>query len=436
MSQVNSIVDVSISVESARISRASFGAGLLISKSALFADSVKLYTDPSELLDDGFSESDTTYLAALEYFAQENGAANMYVGRRAASYVLTVTVADSTVYSVVIGGVTYSFTSGSGASYATIRTGLNAAINAATATHGFAAANVSTNQISLIPVTGRVGLLVGAVSAQLAKSAASYSATIAADLDRMSEASADWYGIVLCDRDNTEATAVATWCASSSAPKVFPYASADGDIINSADETTSLAYSFKNTGFRRSWVFYHSLAATRYPDAALLSRILAMDPGSYTVKFKTLDNLAADALTDSQCAVARAKYAMVYIQAGGVKFVQEGVTAEGEYIDVIIGIDWNTAIIRENVFGTLVSSPKVPYTDAGIAAIEGQVRAGVQTGVDQGLYAAIPAPTFSVPKAKDVSGADKASRTLRNVKFFATLAGAIHFVQVRGTVTY
>ena len=42
--------------------------------------------------------------------------------------------------------------------------------------------------------------------------------------------------------------------------------------------------------------------------------------------------------------------------------------------------------------------------------------------------------TTSVPTAASVSDADKAARTLKGCKFTARLAGAIHLVEVSGTL--
>jgi hypothetical protein len=39
------------------------------------------------------------------------------------------------------------------------------------------------------------------------------------------------------------------------------------------------------------------------------------------------------------------------------------------------------------------------------------------------------------PKVKDVSSADRANRVLPDVTFSATLAGAIHAVEILGTIS-
>ena len=49
---------------------------------------------------------------------------------------------------------------------------------------------------------------------------------------------------------------------------------------------------------------------------------------------------------------------------------------------------------------------------------------------------ATPGYTTSVPRARDLAQAERASRQLKGCKFTARLAGAIHYVEVRGTLEY
>lgn len=48
----------------------------------------------------------------------------------------------------------------------------------------------------------------------------------------------------------------------------------------------------------------------------------------------------------------------------------------------------------------------------------------------------IPSFTTSVPLAASLTQSEKASRKLKKCSFKARLAGAIHFVEIRGTLTY
>jgi Protein of unknown function (DUF3383). len=112
-----------------------------------------------------------------------------------------------------------------------------------------------------------------------------------------------------------------------------------------------------------------------------------------------------------------------------------GTMASGEYIDIIRFIDFVAARMRENIFLRLATLNKIPFTDGGIAIVENEIRGVLNLGIAQGGFAADPAPTVSVPRAVDVSAADKAARLLPDVRFSAVLAGAIHLVEIRGVVS-
>jgi hypothetical protein len=85
--------------------------------------------------------------------------------------------------------------------------------------------------------------------------------------------------------------------------------------------------------------------------------------------------------------------------------------------------------------GMLAGLDKVPYTDAGVALIQAQVIASLQSAVAKGILTSDPAPVVTVPKVANVSPSDKAARILPDVKFSATLAGAIHKVNITGVVS-
>jgi len=179
---------------------------------------------------------------------------------------------------------------------------------------------------------------------------------------------------------------------------------------------------------------YSASAGTQYPEAALLGTILPLDPGSYTAAYQNLATITVDSLSSSQRKNALDKNTMVYTEVGGANVTEEGKVAEGEWIDIIIFVDWIDARITENVYNLLVKSKKVPYTDAGIAAIESEINQVLQDGQTLGGITIDPGFTITVPKASDISSGDKALRTLNGVTFVATLSGAIHIININGTV--
>ena len=114
-------------------------------------------------------------------------------------------------------------------------------------------------------------------------------------------------------------------------------------------------------------------------------------------------------------------------------------------IDVIRFRDWLVETIQTEVFSVMINRDKLPYTDAGIAIVENTINAVLELGQTRGGIA----PTefdedgnrnlgysISVPKAASISANVKAQRVLRDVKFTARLAGAIHAVEIKGSLTY
>ena len=97
------------------------------------------------------------------------------------------------------------------------------------------------------------------------------------------------------------------------------------------------------------------------------------------------------------------------------------------------------------VVNLFVTRPKVPYTDSGIALVQNQMIASLKAGQDAGGIAEtefdadgneIPGFVTSVPLSASLSASEKASRRLTKCKFKARLAGAIHFAELKGSLTY
>lgn len=258
---------------------------------------------------------------------------------------------------------------------------------------------------------------------------------VADDLTAINNANNTWYALVATTRDLATVKAIAAWVEARI--KLFGTASSDPNIINvpAGTDTTSIAAFLNQAGYVRSFVMYHQDAAFDYPEAAWFGRVLPLEPGSETWKFKTLAGISYSNLTTTQSNNALGKKANTYEFVAGVGITANGTVAQGEYIDTVRGVDWLTARIQEFVFSVLVQNPKVPYTDAGIAVVQAEVMRALSLGVSNDFLASSPAPIVTVPKAADVPPADKAARILRNVKFRATLAGAIHAVVIRGTVS-
>lgn len=259
--------------------------------------------------------------------------------------------------------------------------------------------------------------------------------TVVNDLNAVQLVDDSWYALALTDRTAATVFSAAGWTEGQ--VKLFGTASADPDIINLAAgiDLSSIAAKCNQAGYVRTFVLYHQDAANDFPECAWFGGVLPLDPGSETWKFKRLNSISYSNLTSTQSQNARNKKANTYEFIGGVGITREGTVAQGEFIDIVRGVDWLTSRIQEFVYSVLVNSNKVPYTDAGITAIESEVKRALQLGISNNFIANDPAPTVTVPKAASVPPTDKTQRILKNVKFQATLAGAIHAINITGTVT-
>lgn len=427
------IVNVSITRETTAVSRAGFGTLLVVGVHKRFTERIKFYSNLSSVSDD-FESDDLEYKAAQAVFSQDPVVIQLAIGRRKTADTAVITVSDvqnNTKYSTTINGIKFEITSDSDATNLEIAAALVAAIN------GGAEPVTATDNVDgtydLDPDVAGVPYSLSVDSRQ-SISAFTTPDAIGDDLDAILNISNDWYGLAITTRTQADVEAVAVWTEANK--KLFATASADVNIIDTTDaaDTTTIAAVLKAAGYARSFAFYHQDAATTYPECALIGKIFPKTPGVYTAMFKTLAGVTKSTLTDTQSKNARDKYCMVYEEIGGVNITREGQVAEGEFIDVIVLVDWTKARITENVFARFVNLDKVPFTDAGIGIVEAEIRGVYDTGVANGGFTTDPTASVIVPKAADVSSTDKANRLLPDVEFTFTLTGAIHATTINGVV--
>ncbi len=258
----------------------------------------------------------------------------------------------------------------------------------------------------------------------------------------------DWYGTVITTRTKADVLAVADAVETLTSRKIFGTSSNEASIIGVTDAsddpvTGSLAAQLKGKSLARTFLIYHEMGdktgATQpndpFADAAWIGKLFPTDPGSATWAFKTLSTVPPSSLTTTESGNVRDKNANTYETLGGVNITREGTMSEPEFIDVIRGVDFIQARMTEAIFGRLVNLPKIPYTDAGTAIIEGEVNAILNLAIDQGILTPDPAPIVNVGAVADQLFNDRANRVFNDIDFSATLAGAIHSTTITGTVS-
>lgn len=259
------------------------------------------------------------------------------------------------------------------------------------------------------------------------------------------EAPGYWYGLVIESRIESDINDAAAWAEANE--KLFGTATADADTITSA--TTDLGSTLMAANYFRTFVCYSSHAADEYPEAALMAQRFTYYPGAASWANVQLGGITTDSLTEAEYGYAKGKNVTTFERFRNFAVTQGGKVASGEWIDIIRLRDQLVESIKVSVVGAIVratnSAGKLPYTDAGIQVIKAALRQPLDQNVARGGIAGptiddqgnvIPSYTVSVPRVIDVPANDKANRVLKDVYFSARLAGAIHTVEIKGSLVY
>lgn len=243
-----------------------------------------------------------------------------------------------------------------------------------------------------------------------------------------------WYVALAAGIDEEDFEDMAEW--TEAREKMFGYSYKDPDsnpVTNVYYRTFGICYG-DDTG-----------SGDPYKHIAMAVRFLSYDAGSETWVNKSLASVSTSNFTDTEIDIIDKDPASYYIQVGDTGLVQGGKVRAGEWIDVIRFRDWLKNDMQLRILNLLVKRPKVPYTDKGIGLVRNQMIASLKEGTRRGGIAEdqynsddelIPGFTTSVPLAADLSDTQRKSRILEDCTFSAILAGAIHVVNVTGSLVY
>ena len=182
-----------------------------------------------------------------------------------------------------------------------------------------------------------------------------------------------------------------------------------------------------------------------YMNVAFAVEWLSYQSGSETSAFKTLAVVTPSDLATTEIDHLVDLNLCYVITVGGRIITMNGKTLAGEWADIIRFRDWLKNDMQVRVVNLMLTNAKIPYTDSGIALVQNQMLAALKAGVNAGGIAeeefdedgnSIPSYVTSVPLASSITASQKASRNLVDCTFKARLAGAIHFAELKGSLTY
>lgn len=430
MSDLDDIVEVTVSTEAGAIAEPNFGLPIFVGYHEQWTERVRSYS--SEILTglaaDGFATESSVYKGVAALLMQDPKVPEVLVGRRAnaPTQVIAFEVPDAVVgktYGLTVageGGGEVSYTAQSGDTAADIAAGLKAdfdalALDITTTTPTLPDALLCTadNPGDVFTFTNYPNLRADDRTADPG---------LAADLNAIFLENDDGY----CVLGDWQSKAQILAAAANIQPRVKLYLPDVSDNEASSSIVTDDTLSeLMDLNYTRVGGFYlQSVGA--FQGAAWAGTRLTTNPGAATWMFASPVGIAVDKLTSAQKSAIKAKRGNYFTRRGGFAMVQEGWSASGKFLDERRFLDWYTARLQTHVFRQFVSNPKVPYTEEGIALLKHAIGLANADGVNAGGIDGKRSIVITMPKITSVSSQDKAARILRNVKVSFYLAGAIH----------
>ncbi len=426
MTQISDVVSITINVGDVRLTAAGFGTPLLavLAESSVFATRVREYASLAEVVLD-FATTTKAYKMANAVFSQPNSPPTLKIGREEAGD------AD-----------------------------LTAALNAIEAEdpdwYALATESVTDADITLAVAWIESRAKVYAYTSE----EEDIIATGSADIGSVFQAATRnrsfglWHQHAGRDEAGTATSAVASLIATITTSTPHSLEVGDPVTITNAVDTdldgeqtietvpSSTTFTFTTTGGDAAGpdaLDYY--AGFVYPNCAWLGLQLATNPGSTTWKFKALSGIVAtglDRLTTAEEAFALGKNVNVYTLLGstGTGFTHEAVMASGRFVDVQRGIDFMEARLGEAIATLLLSTPKIPYTDAGMATIEATIQQQMNSYIGLGILGpllnTVDGALFRIiiPKVASQLAASRSARLVTGIEISAQMAGAVHKVEI------
>lgn len=429
MTRLTDIIEIQISRETSAVAQTNFNVPAFISAHTNFTERARVYSSLLAVADD-FAPTDTAYVAASKLFGQAIKPANIVIGRR------QITGATINVVSVAV-GVSYVLTvSDTPVTYVSIL--------ADTAT------KIATGLKTAYDVTPVAGVtVVDNLDGTLTVTAGSnvdWSLRVSSNLSKANQPSVEgwedavnavqnendtWFALAIESHAELDVLAVAA--AIETKKKIFGTSSQDATVKGSG--TTDLFSKLQALGYQRTFGMYSATADTQFPECAWIGYQLQEQPGSNTWAYKSLTGITVSKLSDTEATNIKTKNGNTYESVGGQSVTVGGKMFGGEWIDVMVFVDWLEARMTERLWFRMANSKKIPYTAAGATIIESEIRAQLNDGIRVGGLSDNPTPVVRVPDVLSVSPNLRAQRIFEGITFEARLAGAIHFVKIRGTVT-
>ena len=127
-----------------------------------------------------------------------------------------------------------------------------------------------------------------------------------------------------------------------------------------------------------------------------------------------------------------------YLYCGTLSLLRNAKTADGSWIDLVVGINWfNTRIVEDTVNSkqsVIDSGGVIPFNQAGAVFLDNIARRRVAIAINNGLIVD-GSETIDLPNPAEATVTQRSSRRFPDVFINATFQGEIDTIEYRGTIS-
>ena len=178
--------------------------------------------------------------------------------------------------------------------------------------------------------------------------------------------------------------------------------------------------------------------ASAYPNAAVVGAAAGLAAGSFTYKNLILTGIEPEDLGAAAVQEIHDAGGICIVKKAGDVVTSEGITTDGEYIDIVDSKDYIISNIVYQGQKLLNDNKKISFDNVGISMLEAVVTNVLADAYNNGIIATTEdgEADYSTNFAgrNEVSASDRAARKYNGGKFSFGLAGAIHNANVNGTI--
>jgi len=264
-----------------------------------------------------------------------------------------------------------------------------------------------------------------------------------------------WYGLDIPEATDDDVVDVSGYIEGSSNAHIHFVSTISGGSISSV-VTTDIGYVLSALNYKRSCVQYSSTNA--YAVSALAGRSIVVDYTGNNTVITLMHNQAAgviaESLTPSQADVLESKHINVFVKYNNnTSIIQHGVMSNGDFIDQRTIADAFQITLQTALYNLLYTSKtRIPQDDSGTMTIINTIEAVCAQFVANGAISPrvwdndgfgtlkrgdyLPKGYYVYAPSVNVQNtSDRAARKSVPIRVAATLAGAVHTIDVDVTLS-